>query len=219
VLSHLHAEFTGKLAMPVESTMEMPAIRDPRSIFHIFEVLPTGMRVRCESVAGLETAFHALDARAKRTRNECLAVCAATQQVVAQRNTPLAAPHHRGRLFQVAYTRVLGFRRAEELLRHGFRPVTVIGNEQARRVLSVSSERYLLFILGHNALAATREEMVHWIRSRYAGARILALNGPHERLSSADFNAPVNEPHIWMQQVQLALAQGNDTEGGAIGRG
>lgn len=204
--------------MPVERTMGTPAIRDPRSIFHIFEVLPTGLRVRCESVAGLETARQALDAQAKRTRNECLAVCAATQQVVAQRNTPMASPHHRGRLFQVAYTRVLGFRRAEELLRQGFRPVTVVGNEQARRVLSVSSEHYLLFILGHNALAATREEMANWIRSRYAGARILALNRPHERMQSADFNAPVNETPIWMQQVRLALAQGGDGVGGGIGR-
>ena len=198
--------------------MGTPAVQDPQSIFHIFEVLPTGVRVVCESVAGLETAHRALEAQAKRTRNECLAVCAATQQVVAQRNTPLAAPHHRGRLFQVAYTRVLGFRRADELLRHGFRPVTVVGNEQARRVLSVSSERYSLFILGHNALAATREEMANWIRSRYAGARILALNGPHERLASADFNAPVNEPHIWMQQVRRALALGGDRMDGGIGR-
>ncbi len=198
--------------------MGTPAVQDPQSIFDIFEVLPTGVRVRCESVAGLETAHRALELQAKRTRNECLAVCAATQQVVAQRNTPTPAPHHRGRMFQVAYTRALGFRRAEELLRHGFRPVTVVGNEQAQRVLSESSEHYLLFILGHNALAATREEMAKWIRSRYAGARILALNRPHERLASADFNAPVTQPHIWMEQVRRALAQGDDPGDGATGR-
>ncbi|OLB25655.1 MAG: hypothetical protein DMG41_04170 [Acidobacteria bacterium] len=52
---------------------------------------------------------------------------------------------------------------AEPLRSHGYGVITVMGNEKAR-VLLGSIHHYDLFIVGHAAAEAIREEMADWLK-------------------------------------------------------
>ena len=170
--------------------------------YEIFEVPPNGAPQRLTAVSGLEFAKMILDDLAKRTVNECFAADARTHQVVMQKNV---APAKLRRIFQIAYDVESGLRRAEVLRLRGYGVISVVGNEAAKLLLS-STQRYDLFIVGHAAPEETRREMVAWLKTRYPGVKILALNPPDQQLSSADFNVCQNGPETWLPIIFQQLS-------------
>jgi hypothetical protein len=173
--------------------------------YDVFEVLPDGSRVPRASLPGLEAVWEELSRLAKRTTNELLATHTQTHQVVAQLNVPPALERARKVIFQVAYTEALGVARSDELTRRGYRVVTVIGNERAKRVLTESGQHYDLFVVAHAAPKSIREAMVAWLRANYPNGKILALNPAHERLHDVSYNAPLHSRETWMPIIARAL--------------
>jgi hypothetical protein len=48
--------------------------------------------------------------------------------------------------------------------------------------------------------------MVAWLRAKYPGVRILALNSPEIReLVGADYNVKLNGPEVWLPMIATAL--------------
>ena len=107
-------------------------------------------------------------------------------------------------IFQIAYDEMLLITRAELLRNRGYEVSSVLGNDDAQRVLDIH-ENYRLFIVGHAAPRETREEMVRWLKTNFPDTRILALNPPHqENLADADFNLVLNGPEGWLSIVANA---------------
>jgi len=107
-------------------------------------------------------------------------------------------------IFQIAYDEMLLITRAELLRNRGYEVSSVLGNDDAQRVLGIH-ENYRLFIVGHAARRETREEMVRWLKTNFPDTRILALNPPHqENLADADFNLVLNGPEGWLSIVANA---------------
>lgn len=171
-------------------------------VYEIFEVLPSGSPQRVAVVSGLEFAKVALQHLAKRTSNECFAADAKTRQVVMQLNV---APANLRWIFLIAYDEELGLRTAELLRSRGYGVISVIGNEAAKLLLS-SIQRYDLFIVGHAAPEEIRREIVDWLKARYPGVKILALNPPDQHVPAADYNVPQNGPENWLPIVSQQLA-------------
>ena len=97
-------------------------------------------------------------------------------------------------IFQIAYDPKLLVSRAELLKNRGYEVGSVLGNDEAQRVLD-SHESYLLFIVGHAAPRETREGMVRWLKTNFPQTRILALNPPQQaNLAEADYNLVLNGP-------------------------
>jgi hypothetical protein len=157
-------------------------------------------------VGGLEAAWQRLSELARQTPDEYFALHAPTHQIVGQVNVPVALERARKLIFQVAYTENMGIERSEELMRRGYRVTTVIGNERAKAVLTGSPQRYDLFIVAHAAPPKTRTEIVAWLRNKYPGVKIVALNSVHGRLRDADFNVFLDGPETWMPVVARALS-------------
>jgi hypothetical protein len=44
--------------------------------------------------------------------------------------------------------------------------------------------------------------MVAWLKGRYPGVRIIALNLPDEAIPIADYNVPHDEPELWLPIVR-----------------
>ena len=87
----------------------------------------------------------------------------------------------------------------------GYEVVSVIGNEAAKVVLSMP-EQYDFFIVGHAADDQVRKEMVLWLKARFPGVRILALNPPRvTELEGADYNVKLNGPETWLPIIATAL--------------
>ena len=78
----------------------------------------------------------------------------------------------------------------------------MIGNDPAR-VLLTSIQHYDLIMVGHAAPEETRTEMIDWIKVKYPGVKVLALNAPHHQLLNADYNVTVNGPENWLPIVTL----------------
>ena len=109
------------------------------------------------------------------------------------------------RVFQIAYDQALLFTRAELLKSRGYVVESAFGNEEAKRHLAGGSG-FDLFIIGHAADSRTREEMANWIRERFHGVRILALNPPYQpELANADFNIRQNGPEAWLELLSNKL--------------
>jgi len=114
----------------------------------------------------------------------------------------IPAPVSRGnRIFQIAYDEKLLITRAELLKNRGYEVGSVLGNDEAQRVLN-SHQRYRLFIVGHAAPREAREEMLRWLKTNFPHTRILALNPPHQpNLGEADYNVVLNGPEAWLSIV------------------
>jgi DNA-binding NtrC family response regulator len=108
-------------------------------------------------------------------------------------------------VFQIAYDEKLGSIRTALLTRRGYSVRTVFGNDAAKTVLS-SPEHCDLFMVGDRAPEECRTEMVAWLKARYRGVPIVALNGAEEReVAGADYNVALNGPEAWYPVISTAL--------------
>jgi len=176
--------------------------------YEIYEVLPDGCSQKVNVVTGLEFAKLALQGLAKRTSNECFAADAKTRQIVMQRNVPRPKWRTMKHIFHIAYDEERGFRRAELLRARGYGVLSAIGNDAAEIALSTIHD-VDLFIVGQAAPQETRREMVNWLKARFPGVKILAINPPGQQVFGADFNVRENDPERWLQVVTQRL--GNTT--------
>src|SRR6267154_1299231 len=168
------------------------------SVYEIFEVLPDGSTLKTSRESSLEFAKLALQELAKRTKNECFVADARTKQVMAQLNVSQGKGRASKRIFQIAYDKQLGLRRAELLRSLGYGVISVVGNDPAR-ILLTSIQHYDLFIVGHAAPEETRTEMIDWIKVKYPRVKILALNSPdHRQIAGVDYNVILNGPSEWL---------------------
>ena len=181
-------------------------------VYEIFEVTPNGSPQRVTVVTGLEFAKVAIESLAKQTNNECSVVDAKTRQVVIQMNVARAKLRATTRIFQIAYNEDLGLRRAELLRSRGYGVISVVGNQEAKLLLS-SIQHYGLFIVGHAAPEETRREIVDWLRAEYPRIKILALNRPNQQILRADYNVRQNGPENWLPIVTQLLANSADNLG------
>jgi hypothetical protein len=119
----------------------------------------------------------------------------------------LAGVEHRSkRIFQIAYDELLLISRAQILKDRGYHVTSVLGNEDAHRVLT-KGEKYRIFLIGHAAPQAERQAMVSWIKVQFPGAKVLALNAPsYGALPEADFNFVLNGPEEWLATVAREAA-------------
>lgn len=174
--------------------------------YKIFEVLPGGSRLARGYALDIEAAWHSVHETAQHTQNECIAIDVRTCEIVAQLNVMVAALRAKPKIFQIAYTEVLGIVRAEALMIRGYHVETATGNAAAKQAL-LNWPACDLAILGHNAGRKTRIEMVMWLRARYPKVKVIALNRFDETLSIADFNIRVTaEPERWLQMVGRSIA-------------
>ncbi len=77
----------------------------------------------------------------------------------------------RNGVFQIAYDEKLLITRAELLKNRGYEVGSVLGNDEAQRVLN-SHQRYRLFIVGHAAPREAREEMLRWLKTNFPHIKI-----------------------------------------------
>lgn len=124
----------------------------------------------------------------------------------SRRNEATTASQGSNRIFQIAYDGALLISRSELLKARGYEVVSVLGNENAKRLLE-GSESYALFIVGHNAAKDTREEMVRWLKARFPESKIVALNAPDASLAEADYNFRLNGPEEWLAVVAGVTGQ------------
>lgn len=173
--------------------------------YEILEVMPDGSTVKRMVVHGVEFAKVTLEDLAKRTSNECIAADKRTHQVVAQMNVP-PAKRSLKRIFQIAYDEEAGLGTAELVRSRGYGVISVLSNEAAKVLLS-SIRKYDLFLIGHGAPDECRSAMVAWLKEKYPGVKVLALNPPHRPLPNADYNALASEPETWLCFVTEWLEQ------------
>src|SRR5258708_5509679 len=179
-------------------------------VYEIFEVTPNGSPQRVTVVTGLEFAQVAIESLAKKTNNECSVVDAKTRQVVIQMNVARAKLRATTRIFQIAYDEDIGLRRAELLRSRGYGVISVVGNQEAKLLLS-SIQHYGLFIVGHAAPEETRREIVDWLRAQYPKIKILALNPLNQQILRADYNVRQNGPENWLPIVAQVLVDSVDS--------
>jgi len=110
------------------------------------------------------------------------------------------------RVFQIAYDRNLLFTREELLKTRGYEVTSVFGNDAAKGVLT-RSQKYRLFIVGHDAPKETKQEMVRWLKDNFSEIKILALNAPfQEPVTGVDVNVLMNGPEEWLAAVEEIAA-------------
>ena len=110
------------------------------------------------------------------------------------------------RVFQIAYDDALLATRAELLKSRGHAVDSALGNDAARIALSRTCA-YDLFIVGYAAEQPVRREIVDWVRGRFPGTKILALNPPHQTgLSQADYNFEMSGPGELLDAVEKVFA-------------
>jgi hypothetical protein len=69
------------------------------------------------------------------------------------------------------------------------------------------SNSWNFFIVGTDATKEVREEMVAWLKARFPGVPILALNPPGTPLlRGANYNVKQNGSELWLPVVSRALA-------------
>jgi hypothetical protein len=109
-------------------------------------------------------------------------------------------------IFQIAYDEKLLVARAQLLKNCGYEVSSVLGNDEALRVLA-GRGGHCLFIVGHNAPRETREQMIRWLKANFPHSKILALNPPLQAgLAEADYNVVLNGPETWLSIVANAAA-------------
>jgi len=113
---------------------------------------------------------------------------------------------------QVGYDQTRVAARTDLLRAHGYQVVSVIGNEAARRVVD-SLQHCHVFLVGPTAPKETREEMVVWLKAKFPGVPILALNPPTTpTLSGADYNVNQNSPEVWLSLITRTLGHCSGVE-------
>jgi hypothetical protein len=174
--------------------------------YELFETLPDGSPMWRGHASGLNSVRQQLQRIARETKNECFAIYLPTREIVARLNVGASVGISRKPLvFQIAYDTRLATARTEVLRLHGYEVVSVIGNEAAKLVLSLR-HHCDFFIVGHAAPEDARQEMVAWLKAKYPGVRILALNSPRIReLAGADYNVKLNGPEVWLPMIATAL--------------
>ncbi|HTT06390.1 MAG TPA: hypothetical protein VMF64_14005 [Steroidobacteraceae bacterium] len=109
------------------------------------------------------------------------------------------------RILHICYDEEPLLVRGKLLRTQGYSVQSVFGNEAAKFLLG-STTMYDLFIVGHAAPKEVRLEMAHWLRANYPTIRIVALNPPQcERLDELRYNAPYDEPDLWLPLVEAAV--------------
>jgi hypothetical protein len=105
-------------------------------------------------------------------------------------------------ILQIAYDESLLITREQLLRSRGYEVVSVMGNEDAKRLLAIPGQYYRLFIVGHAAPQQAREEIAHWLKERFPKIQVLALNGPYQdKVVAADLNAILDGPDAWLSAV------------------
>lgn len=174
--------------------------------YELFELLADGSPMWRAHASGLREVRVKLQEIAKTTPNECVAMHLPTKEIVARLNISAS----RGKtakplVFQIAYDDRLAMARAEVLRLHGYEVVSAAGNEAAKVILSLP-QHCDVFVVGHAAPEETRKEIVAWLKARYPGVRIIALNSPKiQELPGADYNVKLNGPQTWLPVVASAL--------------
>jgi hypothetical protein len=174
--------------------------------YELFEQLPDGSPIWRGHVQGLRNARAKLEEIAGKTTNECFAIHLPTKEIVVHLNAaPSPLPPGKRLIFQIAYDSKIAAERAQLLRMCGYEVVSVIGNEAAKVVLSMSRP-WDLFIVGRAANEDSKEEIVGWLKKNYSSVPILSLNSPGIRdLPGADYNARVNGSEVWLSMVATAL--------------
>jgi hypothetical protein len=174
--------------------------------YDLFERLPDGSVLWRTSVPGLGNASLKLQEIAKSTPHECFAAELPSGKVVARLNArPSGERGMKFTVFQIAYDEKLAPVRADLLKRRGYNVTTVFGNESAKTALRLP-QRCDLFMVGHRAPEESRKAMVAWLKARYPGVPIIALNRPEvSELTGADYNVKLNGPDAWLSIISTAL--------------
>jgi hypothetical protein len=174
--------------------------------YDLFERFPDGSPMWRGRAKGLLEVRRTLAELSTTTSNECFAMHLPTKDIVARVNVGGLRPRTRKRLVcQIAYDPTKARARTEVLRAGGYEVVTVIGNEAAKLVLDLS-QSWNFFMIGNAAPREVREEMVAWLKAKFPGVPILALNPPTlPVLRGADYNVEQNGPERWLPLISDAL--------------
>lgn len=173
--------------------------------YELFEQLPDGAPIWRGHASGLHNVRAKLEEMARNTANECFAIYLPMKEVVARLNAKERVAGGKKIVFQVAYDEKQARERSEILRLCGYEVVSAIGNEAARVILEMP-QRCDLFIIGNTGGEEGRKNLVKWLRAKYTGVPILALNSPGIReLVGADYNVEANGPRAWLRLVTGAL--------------
>lgn len=174
--------------------------------YDLFEQFPDGSTLWHGHASGLRSVRQKLQEIAKATTNECVAIHLPTNEIVARLNVGGRGRNEKPIVFQIAYDDQIATARAEILRLQGYEVVSAIGNEAAKVVLSFP-QHCDLFIVGQPAYEGTRTEMVAWLKMRYPGVRILALDPPRVEFSGADdYDVKLRDPETWLPMLTSLLS-------------
>ncbi len=200
----------GRLTKPPEQHTNIPLTRAVGGSllereYELFEQLADGAPIWRGHASGLHNVRAKLEEMARNTPNECFAIYLPTKEIVARLNVKARGAGGKKVVFQVAYDEKQSSERSEILRLCGYEVVSVIGNEAAKVILGMS-QHCDLFIIGNGGDEDGRKALVKWLRAKYAGIPILALNSPGIReLAGADYNVEANGPRAWLRLVTGAL--------------
>ena len=184
--------------------------------YDLFEQFPDGSPMWRGRVHGLAEVHLRLSDLFQKSRNEYFAMHLPTKEIVARVNVGGQRAEIQKRLVgQVAYDPARAAVRTAALRAEGYEVVTAIGNEAAKLVIDLSPS-WNLFVVGEGAPKDVREEIAAWLRERFAGVPILALNPPTAMvLPGADYNTVHNDA-LWMALVGSAVHRSaRDSSGSA----
>lgn len=168
--------------------------------YDIFECSPDGYLKWQTDVRGLIKARHQLRRLVEATGGEYFALRLSNGALIFHSESAALGK----RVFQVAYDQDLSNWREHLLRKRGYGVLSVLGNSAALnllRTLKWNPAAIGLFVIGHAAPKATRDEMAHWFKSEYPHVTIVALNPPAQVLSCADLNCPQNRSDLWLNRV------------------
>lgn len=107
-------------------------------------------------------------------------------------------------VLQIAYNLALGRAREMALADFGFSVTSVIGNSEARRLLS-GGAAFDVFFVGWSGTYDERCEIVSWLKERWPATPVVAI---HDRLRApipgANVSATHDSPGQWLAAVESA---------------
>jgi hypothetical protein len=164
--------------------------------YHIFKVQADGSLRWMEAAADVERAKALVNQLAANSPGEYV-----ISNLTGEKISIISPPKRI--LFQIGYNEKELGARTELFRRFGHEVISVADNNAAKRALA-SIENVDVFIVGHQAPAQTREEMVDWLKANFPKSKIVALipsAAPH--LSHADYNVVLND---WDELISLLAA-------------
>lgn len=166
--------------------------------FHIFKVQGDGSLRWMEAAADVEHAKAVVTQLALASPGEYV-ISSLTGEKISIISPPKRI------LFQIGYDEKELGARTELFRRFGHEVISATDNEAAKRALA-SIQSVDMFIVGHQAPAQTRQEMVDWLKANFPKSKIVALIPSAARhLSHADFNVVLND---WDELISLLAAAG-----------